>query len=391
MSSESQIRTLHVLSGLGIGGAQAMLYKLLSCQDRDRFQPAVLALVDRGGGLREKLEGDSVPLMIVRQAGRTIPLSGLAKSVAFVRRFRPHLVQGWMYHGNLAASFLRRLAGRRVPVLWNIRHSLHDLGAEKRSTRTVIRMGKLLSRGPVRIVYNSHLSRQQHGRYGYCADRATVIPNGFDCDAFCPDPEARRAVRRELGLREEALLIGLVARYHPMKDQAGFLRAAADLARQHADVHFVLAGPGVDEEDGELVSLRSELGLDDRVHLLGPRSDVTRLNAALDIAGNSSAYGEAFSQAIGEAMACGVPCVVTDVGDSARIVDTTGRTVPPRDPAAMAAAWHELLQMDVAERQELGRAARQRVLDQYALPAIVDTYESLYEEIAADFGSRRDS
>ena len=129
----------------------------MSCQDRDRFQPAVLALVDRGGGLREKLEGDSVPLMIVRRAGRTIPLSGLAKSVAFVRRFRPHLVQGWMYHGNLAASFL------------------------------------------------------------------------------------------ELGLREDAPLIGLVARYHPMKDHAGFLRAAADLARRHADVHFVLVGPGVDE------------------------------------------------------------------------------------------------------------------------------------------------
>src|SRR5690606_26895230 len=185
----------------------------------------------------------------------------------------------------------------------------------------------------------------------------------------------------ELGLRETDRLVGLIARWHPQKDHAGFLRAAAALAGRQPTAHFVLAGGQCDTGNPELLRLVAATGLADRVQLRGQRSDIPRLTAALDIATLASSFGEAFPSVLGEAMACAVPCVTTDVGDSADIVGDTGRVVPPGDPAALAAAWEELLALSPAELAELGERGRQRAHREFELGAVASRYEAVFREM----------
>src|SRR5690606_25925134 len=232
----------------------------------------------------------------------------------------------------------------------------------------------------------SHAARRLHVEQGYRDDRFLVIPNGFDMDRFRPSDDARRALREELGLPSDALLVGLVARWHPVKDHAGFLRAAGIVSRAHPDARYLLVGSDCDRSNAALAGLVDEIGLAGRVHLLGARDDIARVTAALDVAASSST-GEAFPNVLGEAMSCGVPCVTTDVGDSAHIVGDTGRVVPPRDPRALATALSELVGMSREQRVELGRRARERVRDNFELGRVVGLYEAAFGGLLAPAGA----
>jgi len=380
MTGAPRHRLLHLISGLGVGGANLMLYKLLAHRDTDRFDVSVVSLADRGGGVDRQIAALGVPVRTVGMFPRPTPTT-LARLLAWVRELEPELIQGWMYHGNVAAWLGAALLRPAPIVLWNVRHSLHDLAHERLNTRLMIRAGAVLSSRARRILYNSEVAARQHERLGYDGQRRLVLPNGFDCDRFRPSAAARTAIRRELGLASDAPLIGIVARDHPMKDHRTFLLAAAMLARQRADVHFVLAGDGVDPSNRRLGQLAVELGVGARVHLLGIRTDVEVVTAALDVATSCSRWGEAFANVIGEAMACGVPMVVTDVGDSAHIVGDLGTVVPLSDPPALAAAWSALLALTPALRARLGEAARARVVGEYSLESVVGRYEGLYADL----------
>ncbi len=373
------MKILHIITGLSSGGAQTMLYKLLSGSDRDRFRSVVVSLTNCGA-LSKPIEALGVPVHCLGMARGVPSPAALGRLLQVVEKVRPDLLQGWMYHGNLAASLAAWKGPVGAPVVWNIRHSLYDLRKEKRLTALVIRAGAWLSDKPVRILYNAHVSAAQHESLGYKPEKTKVIPNGFDCERFVPSREAREKLRAELGVPSDALLIGLVARYHPMKDHATFLRAAACLVTRRKHVQFVLVGRGVDAHNGELRSMLTELGLASYVHLLGERRDISVLTAGLDIATTSSSWGEGFPNVIGEAMACAVPCAVTDVGDSSWIVGDTGKTVPPSDPEALAEAWRELIDISPEARRQLGLGARRRIEQHFSLPAIVARDQDLYAE-----------
>lgn len=368
---------LHVITGLSTGGAEMMLRKLVGAMDRERFRPAVVSLMDKGT-LGERIEALDVP---VHALGVRRDLSALAVVRALGRlvdEVKPDLVQSWMYHANLFASLAVMTSRTRVPVLWNIRASLDGLANEKRSTSVVIRIGAWASRAPSGIVYNASVSARQHEALGYLASRTEVIPNGFDCDEFCPDHRAGPALRAELGLAGGDVLVGCVARYHPMKDHANLLAAAAQAARIDARLHFVLIGSGVEPANAELAAAIARHDLGTRVHCLGERRDIPMLTAGLDIACSASAWGEGFPNVVGEAMACGVPCVVTDTGDSASIVGEIGEVVAVRDPSALARAILELAGMDPARRAALGVAARARIVTEFSLEAVARRYEAYY-------------
>jgi glycosyltransferase involved in cell wall biosynthesis len=217
---------------------------------------------------------------------------------------------------------------------------------------------------------------------GYAADKMVVIPNGFDLDLFRPQKTARLSVRQEFGIPDNTLLIGLVGRYNRQKDYGNFVEAAAMLHRQIPTTHFLLCGDGVNWENNLLAQRIDAAGLRSYSHLLGRRQDIPWLVAALDIACSSSSFGEGFPNVIGEAMACGVPCVVTDVGDSALIVGDTGKVVLPRDPAALASAWRDLIDQGETMRLRLGEAARSRIKKNFDLQSIARRYENLYREMA---------
>jgi glycosyltransferase involved in cell wall biosynthesis len=240
----------------------------------------------------------------------------------------------------------------------------------------------LSGRLPARIVFCSQAAVCIHEELGYDTERAEVIPNGFDLERVKPDPAAPASVREELGVPADALLIGMAARFHPYKDHRNFLRAAAQLLRKVPEVQFLLCGMNIDWQNAQLAAWIEEEGLLGCVHLLGARRDVPRLFAAMDIATTSS-LSEAFPIAIGEAMACGTPCVVTDVGDSALIVGDTGHVVPPGNPQALAQAWGKLIEAGPKMRRCLGMAARRRIQQHFALPSIVERYQAVYSELAS--------
>jgi len=251
-------------------------------------------------------------------------------------------------------------------------------------TAAIIKLSAQLSNRPAKIIYNSRIAAAQHGAIGYQRHDSLVIPNGFMTDLFKPSQEARCSVRLELGVPEETLLIGLVSRYHPVKDHANFLHAAAKLLKAHPDVQFVLCGSRINWLNRALCRLIDELKLAERIHLLDQRRDMPRVMAALDIA-TSSSCAESFPNVIGEAMSCGVPCVVTDVSDLAWIVGETGRVVPSRNSAALAGAMKELVELDAKSREALGRAARERVIKHFPLNEIDLHYEVLYESVLAQY------
>lgn len=368
-----------VTTGLETGGAEIMLYHLLSKIDRERFNPAVISLMDRGTvGDRIAALGIPVHTINIKQGIPTIPdIWQLANTV---RQINPDLIQGWMYHGNLAAQLASVFLHTKTPVLWGIHHSISSLKSEKKTTQLIIKLGGFLSSKTAKIIFVSQKSKIQHEALNYRVEKNCIIPNGFDTSLFKPSREARLDLRKELGLPESALLIGLICRYHPMKDHKNFLQAAGLLLKKHPEnVYFVLAGTEVNSNNKILDNLIKDLGIVDRVCLLGERSDMPRLTAALDIATSASAYGEAFPLVVGEAMSCGVPCVVTDVGDSAWIVSNTGRVVGPRNPQALAEAWQELIVMSSSDREILGKAARSRIVETFSLEVIVKQFEDLYE------------
>ncbi|BAZ25061.1 group 1 glycosyl transferase [Kalymmatonema gypsitolerans NIES-4073] len=383
MSTDINLRkkvVLHIITGLETGGAEMMLYKILSKTNRRRFEPSIISLIDRGT-LGDRIEALGIPVYSIGMEAGKLTLRGIWRFIHKVHQCKPDLVQGWMYHGNIAAQLAGIVTLKFVPVIWNIRHSLHSLSYEKASSATLIKILAPLSSFPKKILYNSKISAIQHDKLGYQVTKSIVIPNGFNTEFFRPSLEFRISVRTELGLSNDTFLIGRISRYDPMKDHANFLHAAALLLKDYPDVHFVLAGDRVDWENQTLCQLIDQLGIAERIHLLGERHDIPRLTAALDIACSSSSYGEAFPNAIGEAMACGVPCVVTDVGDSGWIVGNTGRVVPPRDSNALANASKELIALGSEGRNALGKAARTRIIENFSLDSIVAQYESLYESV----------
>ncbi len=382
-----RIKVLFIISDLSIGGAEMMLYKLLATMDRERFEPVVVSLIDQGV-LREAIEELGIT---VHTAGMRLgypSLSGLWRLVRLVRRLRPALIIGWMYHSSLAAQLANFLSLRRTPVLWSIHYCVKSLAAEKWLTAAVIRACGLLSGLPNKIVFVSRAGLRQHKALGYRVENSCMIPNGIDTQSFKPSPGSRASVRAGLGLSADALLIGLVGRYHPSKDYPNFLRAAAHLVEANPDLHFLLIGSGVDDNNAVLRRTIQELGLEARTHLLGERHDVPRLTAALDIFSLAS-YVESFPNVIGEAMACEVPCVVTDVGDAALIVGDTGRVVPAGDALALARACQELIDLGQGGRRTLGQAARMRVRQRFTLESVTARYESLYEDVLAEAGQQQ--
>lgn len=371
----------HIITGLDTGGAEMMLYKLLSRMDRAAFEAQVVSLTDIGP-IGQKIQALGIPVRALRMhRGMPNPVAVL-RLARWLRRDSPHLIQTWMYHADMIGGLAARVAGG-IPVVWGIRQSNLDPQKSKRTTiwtaRTCARLSHWL---PIRIVCCSEGSRRVHTKLGYAAHKMVVIPNGFDLTVFRPDPVARLSVRQELGIPKDAPVIGLVGRFDPQKDHRNFVLASRRVHALLPDAHFLMCGEGVAWENQDLAGWIMAAGFRDRCHLLGRREDISRLNATLDVACSSSAFGEGFTNAIGEAMACGVPCVVTDVGDSALLVGDTGRIVPSRDPQALAEACYELIELRLNGGTDLGLAPRRRVEEHFSLPAIVARYEGLYDKLA---------
>jgi len=353
-----------------------MLLKLVPGLRELGFDPCVVSLRDVGP-VGQQLRSRDVPVLAVDLPSVRSPVA-MTRVVRRLRAWRPQRVHGWMYHGNVAAWASLHWLTSRPRLVFGVRQSLFSLEHERANTRMAIRWGARVSHCADAIVYNSSTARRQHEEIGYAAKRAIVLPNGFDTEKLVPDEKARISVRRELGLDENVPLVGLIARWHPMKDHATFLRAAARVAAEIPSVRFLIAGTDVTANNPRLRALVNETGTAALVALLGPRDDIPRLNAALDVACLSSAYGDAFPNVLGEAMSCAVPCVSTDVGDTADILGDTGMIVTRGDDVEFAAAVLRLLREDGEAHRNRGVAARSRVIERYSIKSVTARYADLF-------------
>lgn len=366
------------ITGLEVGGAETFLGELLKHTPAD-LEVRVYSLVD-GGPIADRIASLGIPVTgLHMQVGRP-SVRSLRALVGHLREFRPDIVHTWLYHADLMGGVAAKLAGA-PHVIWHLHNS--DLSAQRvrRMTRIVVRACGVLSHWiPDVIVSCSDAAVQTHRAYGYSPEKFMVIPNGVDTDRFVPSTEARAAIRREFDFDGQRPVIGLVARIDPQKNHRGFFEAVKLFFKWGGDADFLLVGRGVSEDHWQLPGWRDETGHPERIRFAGPRDDVPRIMASLDVA-TSSSLGEAFPLVLIEAMACGVPCVATDVGDCARIVSDTGIVVPADDDGVLADAWLELIGMPVGERDALGERARERVLANYALEQTADRIWDLYREV----------
>ena len=355
-----------------------MLLKLVKCSEGHPERHIVVSMMDEGTrGVEMKRYAGLYFLNLKR--GQLSCLA-LLRLIWIIRSERPDVMQGWMYH----ASLFLTLAGffSVKPIFWNIRQELVSLHYEKPLTRAVIRLLRRFSLfSPRRIIYNSYASSHQHEAFGF-KPVSVVIANGFDPLKFdVASVSDRRRARDSFGLPSNAVVLGQVARFHPMKNQIGFITAVAILLVKNPTLYLLMAGPGVDKENRELIASLDDSGIDlNKIHLLGDRQDLQTIYHALDFLVNPS-VSEAFPNVVGEAMSCGVPCIVSDVGDSRRIIGDSGFVFSPGDPRHLSIVLERAMALDPMQYRQRSRAARQRIEASYTISSIYDQYIDLYEEV----------
>jgi glycosyltransferase involved in cell wall biosynthesis len=339
-------KVLWITTGLGSGGAEMMLSQLI--RGLPQFQHVVISLT-AGGKHATALREAGVEVHSLDMPAGKPTLRSLWYLLQIVRQTKADVIMGWMYHGCFAAVLARFMRFKRIPIIWNIRQSLYDLKHEKRGSALVIRALSWLSWLPQRITYNTQTGARQHEALGFRASRTQLIPNGFDLAQWQPGkPVAGR--------------IGRFGRNAPMKDYPTFIAAAKLITQQRPDTQFIIVGAGTEE-----------LEVPANIQLLGERHDLPALTASLHIAVSSSAFGEGFPNVVGEAMACAVPVVATDIGDTRWVMGETGRTVPPGDPAALAQACIELLDAGLAP----DLAARTRIEQQFSIDSVLQKFAAM--------------
>lgn len=369
------LRVLHIITSLDVGGAEVMLAKLLSAMNREQFSSSVVCLLPTGP-VGKKIQEQGISVQSLNLSRGKINLLGLTRLAGIVRSFAPHVVMSWLYHADLLATACRPLYFK-APFIWNVRCSDLDFSAYRPLTGRVVKTLARLSFVPDAVVVNSRAGQKAHENLGYRPKLWEFIPNGFDQNAFTPDATLRSKTRSELGLLPKHLVAGMAARFDPSKGHAVFLKAAARVLKQIPDARFLLCGKDVTPQNETLAGLIRQLSLEGACLLAGPRSDMAGIYNAFDVLVSAS-LTEGFSNSIGEGMACGLPCVVTDAGDSAFIVGPKQRVVPPGNVDALADALIEVLGMGQNARLAMGADARQRVLEHFALPAVAARYEEFF-------------
>lgn len=372
------MKILHIITGLSDGGAEAVLYRLCTLDKNNRHRVVSLMNAGKYGPL---LRQAGIAVDLLNMPRSRVTAKGLFRLWRILRHDRPDVIQTWMYHADLLGGVLARIAGIKQ-VFWGIRHSNIELSNNKYSTVFIARLCALLSHIiPLRIVCCSHQAAQVHQKLGYDSKKITIIQNGYNPAQFFPNPTANLQIRNDFGIPTDALLIGMVARFDKQKDHATLIAALGIIKKRGYDFLCILAGSGLVRENIELTSLLRTHEVETHVLLVGPRSDIPNLMNAFDLHVLSS-LGEAFPNVLAEAMACGTPCVTTDVGDAALIVGKTGWVAPTSDPVSLAdsiilavSSWQ-----DKDSWREKQQACRTHIVANFNIDHMLQSYSKIWRE-----------
>lgn len=368
----------HVITGLDVGGAEMVLYQLL-LHARDRMGDVSVVALRENGPVGEMIRSLGVSVTALNLGSDVRQLRGLGQIVDLLKREDTGVVQTWMYH----ADVLGGIAGRRIgaSVVWGVHAGAPVEGRAGLWMNIGARACGVLSRRvPDKIVCSSRQSFDVHRRLGFVASKMVLIPNGFG--SSLPDRDvARRRLLSELNLPQTARLLVRVARFHPVKDHSGLLRAFGFIVRQNPEAHLLLVGEGMSLDNPGMTLLLRDPALVGHVHLMGARFDVSEIVAGCDLAVSSSRQGEGLPMVIGEAMAVGTPVIATDVGDSKLLIGDPARVVPPGQAESLAAVMSRFLRLDPDDLVTTGTRDMQRVREEYGVERMADAYINLYEQI----------
>lgn len=375
------MKIVHVISGLGRGGAERTLLRLIEGhQGSLQFQHEVISLSSKGvHGIALEREGVVVHTLGMNKISR-VPFA-LIQLFSLLRRIKPDIVQTWMYHADLLGGVIARLACRS-PILWGI-HSFDLKRGGSRATRLVQRLCAALSASvPSRIFCVAESSRDLHVSLGYQSTKFEVIPNGFDITTLSISIDRVVAFREKYGFDSYAMVIGCVGRFSPAKDHRNFIHACSLVAHAEPNARFLMVGQGLVADNQVLAAWLADSGMAERFVLLGERDDVSTVLSAMDVFCSSSRT-EAFPLVVGEAMVLARPCVVTDVGDTRFLVGDTAIVVPSEDPQSLAEGLLRVLRLPATERAAMGQCGQQRVCNHFSFEKILQRIEVVYLENAA--------
>lgn len=367
------MKIVHIITGLNNGGAEMMLYKLLSKSDRKKHQIEVISMLDKGV-MGNKLEALDIKVHTLNLGGKNF-LQAIKKGIEICKTC--DVIQCWMYHANLFGYVVNLLCHKKL--LWGIRRGKIIKGKDKTLTIMITKVCAFFSHFVDKVIYCADESRKFHEAIGYDAKKSIVIPNGFELDRFFRSIPERKSFREKEGIGNEDFVIAFVGRYSNVKGYHEFVKAVKIVIDKVSDknITVVCAGKDVTYDNKELADEIEKACLQEYIKLLGRRDDIPSLLSAADLYVSAS-FTEAFSNAIGEAMACEVPCVVTDVGDSAYIVGSCGKIVADNTPEILAAAMLEMINSSQEALEELGQRSRKRVSELFEINRIALEYENLY-------------
>lgn len=374
------LTVVHIITGLEDGGAEGVLYRLCSYSSTN-ITHKVISLTGEGkyGAL---LSQENIELHCLDMPSGRVTLTGVYRLFKILKANKNAVIQTWMYHADLLGGVVARLVGIKN-IVWGIRSSEHD-SSTKLLTRVVTRLCALLSWViPKQIVCCAFNAVKVHSDLGYRTDKFIVINNGYDLEKFSPNTEFGHRFKTLHHIPIDKKVIGVVGRYHPQKDHKRFLLAVGELVKQRDDFVCLLIGSGCDDSNEELTELIAELGIDKNIYLLGQQTDMPVVMNSLDLLVLPSAFGEGFPNVVAEAMACEVPCVVTDVGDAALIVGETGKIVKARDvqglKTAVSCMMDCLYEENIFDRK---KSARDRISDNYSIKNMLSSYISIYSSLS---------
>ena len=363
-------KTVHIITSLENGGAESFLFTLVKEGNRDNV--VVISLKD-DWGYGKRLEAMGVKVIVLGMKPVRPNIACFFKLIKILKREKPAVVFTWMHHANLFAGLAAYFAS--IPmIIWGVRDAFMQPEKEKIATRIVIRISALLSYFvPNKIIYVAQKASEVHESIYYDKKKTVVIPNGYNIQRFKPDQEARNAIRQELDIPENIFLVGMIARFDPMKDHESFIRTAQHLIEKHDNIHFLLCGSGISEDNKTLMGMIEKHNMIKYISFAKTRVDIEKIHAALDLFLLTSVT-EAFPNVLCESMACGTPCVSTDVGDAALIIKDTGAIVSISDDKQMAVEIEKILLLPIETRAQLKLDVRERIRYTFPIKKIVGQY-----------------
>ena len=377
------MRIVHIISGLNIGGAERSLVNLLQKYPLSDIGSVKIISLTRGGVLRREIMKMGFDVSEVGLSKNPISFLRLLIIFQLMLKFKPHIVQTWMYHSDLIGGIIGRILRVRI-IIWNVRGSGVSFKLNGLLTYVVIRLCSFFSKYiPDAVITNSEAAIVSHSDVGYACKKFRLIYNGFDSNRFQKlDEKSITAYKKQYGVDKKTTIIGMVGRYDIYKNPFCFIRMLKSLREDYkrGDLIGIMAGEGFDEKNLEFMTFIEKMECRDYVQLIGQRSDPREVYNMFDVLVMPST-SEGFPNVVGEAMSCAVPVVATNVGDTKKLVDGIGIMVEKANPNHLAANVDLILRLSDEKLSLLKSLSRKRIKEDFSIKKMVNEYNSLYQEL----------